>query len=99
MSLHSTRVSLIHAMTEALRSSSPSLLCILNECLSGDQTTTTQFFLDCSTLPSVIREVQCHGDEILETLLKHTRNFCYRLHRERMNQLDDEKSDIFYSHI
>ena len=85
-SLELKRTLLLSSLLAFLSSSSPRLLCIVREFLESDSLM-TQFFLDCSTLPEVIREVQVNGEGSLKLLLKLTRNYCFGLHTERTNQL------------
>ena len=46
-----------------------------------------QLLLDCSVLPSVITLKQTHGQDVLQPLFYISRNWCYSIHRKRMNLL------------
>ena len=46
-----------------------------------------QFLLDSSTLPEVIKLVQSNGPEPINQLFYATRNWCYSVHRKRMDLL------------
>ena len=46
-----------------------------------------QFLLDCSCLPIVIESCQKWGPEIMERLFYISRNWCYSIHRTRMDML------------
>ena len=48
-----------------------------------------QFWLDCSSMPPVIAEVQVHGNVILQLLFKLTRNYCHGLHTARTKMLSN----------
>ena len=52
-----------------------------------DTISKTQFLLDCSVLPEVICLVQNLGIQALELLFNISRNWCYSIHRTRMNKL------------
>ena len=47
----------------------------------------TQFILDSSVIPTVIRTTQAFGNHTRDRLLYLGRTWCYNIHRERMNQL------------
>ena len=47
----------------------------------------SQFLLDCSSLPSVIKAAQLHGDEIHHHLFHITRTWVYTLHKTRLKLL------------
>ena len=47
-----------------------------------------QFLLDCSTIPLVISSSQTYGTDIMSELFYITRNWCYGLHRKRMELLN-----------
>ena len=46
-----------------------------------------QFFLDCSVLPNIINAVQQLGPDVLSKLFHLTRNYCYTMHKTRLNLL------------
>ena len=46
-----------------------------------------QLLLDCSVLPCVITLKQSHGLDLLHHLFYISRNWCYSIHRKRMNLL------------
>ena len=52
-----------------------------------DQSLRMQFLLDCSVLPAVVTLVQTNGEEILHQLYYISRNWCYSIHRKRMELL------------
>ena len=54
---------------------------------SGSTNKLVQFLLDCSVLPEVIKSVQIHGDHILGDLFYLSRNWCFSLHKQRMENL------------
>ena len=81
-SLAHTRNTLVDSIHKTLLSSYHRLLPLVQELL---QSSPVQFFLDCSTLPQVIREVQLYGEESLRVLLKLTRNYCFSLHKTRQS--------------
>ena len=60
---------------------------LINEALSSNPTNLLQFILDCSSLPFVVKAVQCHGVTILEKLFYLTRTWCFTIHRQRMRYL------------
>ena len=61
---------------------------------SSDPSFQTQFLLDCSVVPEVIRLRQSYGCSILYGLFYLTRTWCYSLHRERLRQLGRWKPDF-----
>ena len=52
-----------------------------------DENQLMQLLLDCSVLPSVINITQTYGKELLYPLFYISRNWCYSIHRKRMNLL------------
>ena len=48
-----------------------------------------QFWLDCSTMHTVIKALQSFGEIVLQKLFRLTRNYCHRLHVNRMKIIDD----------
>ena len=62
----------------------PNLELLVNQCLEIDQ---VQFWIDCTTMPPVIAAGQVEGDLVLVNLLKMTRNYCYVLHKARIDLL------------
>lgn len=80
-SLSVLRASLLSSFIDRISSDK---LATLNLCLQLDR---TWFFLDCSTMPPVIDDLQRNGVETLMTFLKFTRNFCYCLHKKRYELL------------
>ena len=59
---------------------------LVPECLQNDP---VQFYLDCSTMPAVISTVQEHGEALLASLFKLTRNYCHVLLKARVEMLDE----------
>ena len=53
-----------------------------------DRVVLVQFLLDCSTIPLVISSCQTNGPDIMSELFYITRNWCYTLHRKRMELLN-----------
>ena len=90
-SLQSVRTSLLNSMMFFLSSSHPRLHLIVENFLLTEASM-TQFFLDCSTLPDVISDVQTHGEDSLGLLLRLARNFCYGLHSERNKQISVQEN-------
>ena len=60
---------------------------VLKYIINGDTNSKTQFLLDCSALPEVICLGQKLGIQALELLFSISRNWCYSIHRTRMNKL------------
>ena len=59
-----------------------------NLCTSTpDHRLAMQLLLDCSSIPEVITMVQSHGPEVLHHLFYVSRNWCYSVHRKRMDLL------------
>ena len=86
-SLSSTRQYLEQSICIFLQSqnSFPILESLVYECIAADP---VQFWLDCSSMPSVISAVQVHGEDLLTELFKITRNYCHVLHKTRKAMLD-----------
>ena len=83
-SLSQLRESLIFSSFEYLAENFPFLLPVVSSCLSEDP---AQFWVDASTMPRIISEVQMRGDEVLTVIFKLTRNFCFGLHKRRLQLL------------
>ena len=79
-SLSSTRESLQEFQSKFFHDN-PDLLLLATECLVSDP---VQFWVDCSTMPAVIRAVQESGMSVLTKLFKLTRNYCHTIHRRRV---------------
>jgi hypothetical protein len=60
---------------------------VVHQCLEDDS---VQFWLDCSTMPSVISAVQQHGEGLLAALFKLSRNYCHGFHEARRILLENE---------
>ena len=54
---------------------------------NSDQEQLMQLLLDCTVLPSVISLTQTYGQGLLQPLFYISRNWCYSIHRKRMNLL------------
>ena len=85
-SLSGTR-SRLEKFFEVYASQNPLIPSIRNFLNSVNPIQKTQFLLDCSILPDVIRLRQEHGQPVLHILFYLTRTWCYSLHRERLPQL------------
>ena len=72
---------------QAYLNSYPKLIPLVHECMVMDN---VQFWLDCSTMPAVIRAVQLEGEGILSAILKLTRNYCHSLYKARVELLKCE---------
>ena len=66
-------------------SNHPDLLPLVTECLVSNP---VQFWLDCSTMPQVIKYVQESDNSVLERLFKLTRNYCHTIHTKRVLLLE-----------
>ena len=86
-SLSTSRVMLAH-FKDTFLTAHPDLLPLVTECLLSNP---VQFWLDCSTMPQVIRAVQQDGQALLYTLFKLTRNYCHTLHKQRVRMLEEEQ--------
>ena len=62
----------------------PDLASLVHSCLQDNP---VQFWLDCSTMPQVIAAVQADGESVLVKLFRISRNYCFGLHRARMDLL------------
>ena len=85
-SLSTTRHSLLKFQSNFFLSH-PDLLPLVMECVLDDP---VQFWVDCSTLPAVIRSVQKSGSSVLCKLFKLTRNYCHSVHKKRVMLLSDQ---------
>ena len=83
-SLSPLRNLLTSSMFAELSASFPHLVPIVQSCLEESK---AQFWIDLSTMPAIIREVQHSGEGVLRILLKYTRNYCFCLHKERIRLL------------
>ena len=88
-SLASTRLSLVQ-----LSLSTTNMCPLVADIISTNLCTSTpdhrlamQLLLDCSSIPEVITMVQSHGPEVLHHLFYVSRNWCYSVHRKRMDLL------------
>ena len=59
---------------------------LIMNCISSDP---VQFYLDASTIPQVISEVQSRGYHVLNVIFKLTRLFCFSLHKLRTKLMED----------
>ena len=84
-SLTPTRVAALEHTRQVMMSDSV-LQQLVHQCLSQDA---VQFWLDCSTMALVISAVQQHGQGLLSTLLRLTRNFCFVIHKAREDMLGE----------
>ena len=67
----------------------PPIFEIVNNFLTSQNTTyQTQFLLDCSILPEVIRLRQAYGSDVIEGLFYLSRTWCFSLHRKRLRKLN-----------
>ena len=86
-SLSSTRESLCEFQSQFYLNH-PDLLLLVTECLVSDP---VQFWVDCSTMPAVIRAVQESGMSVLSKLFKLTRNYCHTMHKRRVVLLEQSE--------
>jgi hypothetical protein len=56
------------------------------QCLSHDA---VQFWLDCTTMALVISAVQQHGQRLLSTMLRLTRNYGFVINNARNDMLGE----------
>jgi hypothetical protein len=84
-SLSHTRNALEHSTVQFFQASNI-LETLVPQCLESDP---VQFYLDCSTMPAVISAAQEHGEALLASLFKLTRNYCHVLHKARNDMLDE----------
>ena len=84
VSLSHIRNALEHSTVQFFQRSSI-LETLVPLCIASDP---VQFYLDCSTMPAVISAVQAHGEALLASLLKLTRNYCHVLHKARIDMID-----------
>ena len=85
--LHSTRKKMVNFCINVAQKNSTVKDIILAALSSREHTFVMQFLLDCSSLPSVIALQQIHGQVTLSLLFHATRNWCYSIHRTRMDLL------------
>ena len=86
LALQDTRTKLLN-FTQSYCNSHPEISAILMKYCNPNSELFTQFLIDCSTLPEVIRIVQTKGKQILTEIFTVTRIWCYTLHRERLKIL------------
>ena len=84
-SLQTIRQSLVIFTKTFISSTIPHLSSLVNMCL---ELNSVQFWLDCSVMAPVITEVQVNGDQVLKSLFKITRNYCYGLFKARKKMLE-----------
>ena len=85
-SLTSTRLVLEEFNSKLIQGNSHLLPLLYNLCLKEDA---LQFWLDCSTMPPIIKAVHLYGDVILDTMFRMIRNYCHWLHKARMRMLSE----------
>ena len=85
--LHSTRVKLVRLCQDIADNYPNVRQTILSTLFSNDNLEQMQFLLDCSTMPQVIVLRQTHGFGPLHQLFYVSRNWCYSIHRKRMDIL------------
>ena len=69
-------------------SNHPDLSSLVTECLVSNP---VQFWLDCSTMPEVIKYVQESDKSVLKKLFKLTRNYCHTIHTKRVMLLEQSE--------
>ena len=72
---------------EVEKATYPDLLTLVCEYLAADP---VQFWLDCSTMPQMIRAVQEEGGQILFVLFKIAMNYCQGLHKAKLALLNSD---------
>jgi hypothetical protein len=85
-SLSLTRVAVMKHTMQAIMGDNV-LETLVQQCLRYD---TVQFWLDCTTMVMVISAVQQHGQGLLSTLLRLTRNYCFMIHKARNDMLGEQ---------
>ena len=63
------------------------ILILLHNSCTYDKRLAMQLILDCSAMPAVISLTQSHGPDVLHYLFYVSRNWCYSVHRKRMDLL------------
>ena len=63
------------------------ILILLHNSCTYDKRLAMQLILDCSAMPAVISLTQSHGPDVLHHLFYVSRNWCYSVHRKRMDLL------------
>ena len=85
--LSSTRQKLVSLCLNTVDKCPPVATLINTVLNSSDETLKMQFLLDCFALPAVVTLVQSFGQDILYHLFYVSRNWCYSVHRKRMDLL------------
>ena len=84
-SISNTRL-LLNDQIDSFCNNNQSLGVLIRKCLKQD---TSQFLLDCSVMSEVIAEYQRSGNSVIIELFKLTRNYCFMLHKARINILEN----------
>jgi hypothetical protein len=84
-SLSPTRVAVLQHTMQVIMGDSV-LQDLVQQCMNHDA---VQFWLDCTTMALVISAVQQHGQRLLSTLLRLTRNYCFVIHNARNDMLGE----------
>ena len=82
--LQTTRTKMVNFCFEIANQSADIQDIVSTVLTSPNHTILTQFLLDCSALPAVINLKQTHGLQPLQHLFRMSRNWCYSIHRRRM---------------
>ena len=85
--LHSTRQKVVRHCLEVAENFTPVRDIVHTALGTDDYKHIMQFLLDPSCLPAVINLQQAYGTHLLHHLFKTTRNWCYSIHRRRMDLL------------
>ena len=87
--LQSTRVKLVQ-LSMSVTTVYPPVKEILSTIICAptpDHRLAMQLLLDCSSMPPVVSLIQSYGTEVLHHLFYVSRNWCYSVHRKRMDLL------------
>ena len=88
----SSRRDVLFEYWDILASTNPVCTNLVNTIKQAPEKTFLQFLLDCTAIPEVSKLTGDCAPEVISTLFKMTRTFCYSIHRERLKLLNRWRS-------
>ena len=88
----SSRRDVLFEYWDVLASTNPVCTTLVAFIKQAPEGTFLQFLLDCTAVPEVAQLTGESGAEVLSTLFKMTRTYCYSIHRERLKLLNRWRS-------
>ena len=88
----SSRRDVLFEYWDVLASTNPVCTTLVKSIKQGSEEMFVQFLLDCTVVPEVSQLTEDSRADVLSTLFKMTRTYCYSIHRERLKLLNRWRS-------